>query len=325
MTGLVAASSTIVLSIPLYYDLFRLLRKEKIPFQTPNWQFGYSNFVLSLAVSGKGILENSRQQGVRLIIAPFVGTIGLTAFSTMRTASNVALQGLNTVIYPLMPELMRFLHARDQVRSETSFGTVWFVLVAFMAPAMLILQAFIQPLYHIWTHGRVTFNPFLFAILSLSVLVFAVAQPAMAVVRGNNLLRPQLAITLIAAIVVIGLVCLLVPRIGLIGGGIALMASEIAANIGYKMVAKRWLNENGLVWPRKPFLIATISIWIVAAAMGGIILLPKSILIILIISLILLFLNAWRYWKILPQVATQNVKNIISGLPVLKRIFPANV
>ncbi|RYE21408.1 MAG: hypothetical protein EOP45_09610, partial [Sphingobacteriaceae bacterium] len=210
VTGAVSVAASLVYSIPMYIDLYKLLKKEKIPFCKPSLKIGWQNFLHSLAISGKWFLENARQQGVRLVLAPLAGAVGLTAFSTMRTGANVALQGLNTVVYPLMPELMRFMHQRDQPKMESAFGTVWFVLVAALAPAMVVIQAFIEPLYLLWTRGRVTFNPTLFAMLSVSVLIYAVAQPAIAVVKGNNLLKPQLLMSIIAAIIVVGGIYVLV-------------------------------------------------------------------------------------------------------------------
>ena len=176
ITGIMVTCSGMLVSIPIYFDLFRLVRKENILFHSPNIRLGFQNFFKSLVISGKEILENIRQQGARLVLAPLSGATGLAAFSTMRTGSNVALQGLRTIINPLMPELMRFLHQRDQYRSEAAFSTVWLVLIVLMAPGVVILQAIVEPFYIIWTRGQVIFDPLLFSALSASVLVYAIAQ-----------------------------------------------------------------------------------------------------------------------------------------------------
>jgi len=322
--GVVMTCASLILSVPMYMDLLRLLRKEGIPFSKPSLKTGYKNFSRSLAISGKGLLENARQQGARLVLAPLSGAAGLAAFSTMRTGANVALQGLNTVINPLMPELMRFLHQRDQERSEAAFGTLWFVLVALMAPAMVVLQAIMEPLYTIWTRGRVTFNPLLFATLSLSVLVYAVAQPAIAVVKGNNLLKAQLTLSAVAAVVVVGGIAALVPFMSILGAGIALLAAEIAAMVGYRMVAQRWLQANGLLWPKQHFAIAMASVWIAAAAMGAMVVLPQAKWFVLLGSLVLLAGNMWRYWQVLPDLATQHARRIVSNLPGMKKLYAPN-
>ncbi|MVN77240.1 hypothetical protein GO988_12970 [Hymenobacter sp. HMF4947] len=321
LAGWVMAITTVVLSIPIYIDLFRLLRREQIPFCKPSAKLGAHNFLHSLAVSGKWLLENARQQGVRVVLAPLAGAAGLTAFSTMRTGANVALQGLNTVVNPLMPELMRFLHQRDQTKIESAFGTVWFVLVAVLAPAVVLVQAFVEPLYLLWTRGRVPFNPLLFASLSLSVLVYAVAQPGIAVVKGNNLLKPQLLLSTIAALLVVGGVYVLVPRFGILGAGMALVAAEVAAAFGYRRVALRWLQQHELQWPKRHFLIASTSVGIAALAMGALVVFPQAKWLVLSLAMLLLLGNLWRYWQALPTLATQHAIRIMSGLPGIKQVY----
>ena len=101
-----------------------------------------------------------RQQGVRLVLAPLAGPVALAAFSTMRTGANVALQGLNTIVNPILPDLMRFLHDRDQPRSEAAFSTIWVVVVALMAPGVVILQLIMEPLFVFWTQGKIALIPF---------------------------------------------------------------------------------------------------------------------------------------------------------------------
>lgn len=317
-TGIITAVTTVVFYIPIYWDMFRLMRKEGIRFLKPSLKLGLRNFLHSTAVAGKVILENARQQGIRIVLTPLAGPVGLAAFSTMRTGSNVALQGLNTVTNPLMPDLMRFLHDRDQVRAEGAFGTVWTVVVLALAPGVVILQAVIAPLFAIWTQGKIHFDPTLFATLSLSVLVYAIVQPAMAVVLGNNLIKEQLAVSIAGAVVVIGGVIILVPMIGIVGASIALLAAEIVAGAGYIYYAKRWLRQNALHWPSRTFWTCSTSVFITAISIGFIIVLHQSIPIIVGISLFLLGWNLWRFWVVLPAIVRQRIRQLVGNLPVVR-------
>jgi O-antigen/teichoic acid export membrane protein len=319
--GLALAAGLILYSIPVYIDLFRLLHKEKIFFTAPSFKLGYANFVRSLGVSARSLLENTRQQGVRLFVAPLAGASGLTAFSTMRTGANVALQGLNTILNPIMPDLMRFLHERDQQRSEAAFATIWIVVVAFIAPGVVILQIFIEPFYIVWTQGKIPFNPLLFALLSMGVLVFAVIQPAMAVVIGNNLLKPQLTISAFASAVVIAGLFILIPEIGILGAGIALLLAEIAAAIAYTRHARRWLSAHALVWPRRIFRISTTSVYIAAVALGMVIAFPQLRWLTVFVSMALFVWNVWRFWKVLPLFASQRARQIIVNLPGIRKMM----
>lgn len=302
-------------ALALYFQLFRWLKLEGIKLIKPSIVLGYTNLKASLPLLGKSILENVRQQGVRLLLAPIAGATGLAAFSTMRTGANVALQGLNTIINPLVPDLMRFLHDRDQPRSEAAFATIWIVVVAFLAPGIVVLQVVIEPLYLFWTQGKITFNPLLFATLSLGVLVYAVIQPAMAVVIGNNLTKIQLWLAAIAALLVFVILGVLVPIIGILGAGISLLAAEIAAAIGYKIYAQRWLRENDLLWPKKAFDLALISVLLSAISLTGLVLFPEWKWLILGVSLIFFLWNLIRYLKCLPSVALESAHRITSRIP----------
>ena len=308
-------------TVPLYIDYFRLLKKEKIGFVKPSLVLGYSNVKKSLPLLGKSIFENVRQQGVRLVLTPLAGPIGLVAFSTMRTGANVALQGLNTIVNPLVPDLMRFLHARDQPRTESAFATIWILVIAVMAPGVVVLQAIVEPLYLVWTQHKVTFDPWTFALLSFGVLVYAVIQPAMAVVIGNNLTKTQLGLTALAAGIVLAVMIASVPLIGLVGAGAALLLAEVGAAFGYKTYAKRWLEQNNLRWPSKAFQIAIAALIIAAVSMASLILFPEVKWLTLAASMILFSLNVMRYWKILPDVAKQNAETLIKRIPILSPIL----
>jgi O-antigen/teichoic acid export membrane protein len=318
--GIALTCTSWVFSIFLYRDLFKLLRREKIRFIKPSLPLGYSNFIKSLPLLGKTLFENIRQQGVRLFLAPLSGPVGLAAFSTMRTGANVALQGLNTIVNPMLPDLMRFLHDRDQPRSEAAFSTIWIVVVALMAPAVVVLQIFMEPFYTFWTQGKILFDPLLFALLSLGVLVYAVVQPAMAVVIGNNLTKTQLALTGIAAVVTLVFLGVLVPIIGIVGAAIALLVAEIVAAIGYKIYAKRWLRDNQLKWPSRAFNLSIVSVCISAASLAGLVWANQYKWLILGVSFLLFGWNIWRYWQVLPSVALESAKNIIIRIPVVRRL-----
>lgn len=321
VTGIVFASATVFYNIPLYLDIFKLLKKESIWFSTPSFNIGWKNFLTSLALSGKGLLENVRQQGVRLVLAPLSGASGLVAFTTMRTGANIALQGLGTITSPMMPELMRFLNEKDQKKIEAAFGTVWFVLVAFLAPGVVMLQAFVEPLYTFWTRGHVPFDATLFAVLSLGVLVYALAQPAIAVVTGNNILRPQLLIAALSALVVVSVMFVFVPKIGILGAGIGLLGAEMVDTYLYKLTARKWLVANGLKWPKKSSSIATSSVVVAAIASLSMGLNQDFKWIILVISIILMMANIWRYWISLPELVSVKIKLIVSRVPIVKGLF----
>jgi amino acid transporter len=143
----------------------------------------------------------------------------------------------------------------------------------------------------------------------------------MAVVIGNNLTKTQLALTALAAIIVCVFLILSVPIVGIIGAGAALLLAEIIAAMGYKKYAKKWLRENGLKWPSRAFHIALAALVITAVSLGGLIMAPQFTWILLPVSMFLFAWNVLRYWKILPEIAKQNAKNIVKRIPVVSTIL----
>ena len=138
--GIVLAISKIVFYTPLFYDQYKLLKKEKIwLYGKTSLELGFKNLTHSTALSAKDLLESLRQQGVRVVLGPLSGAKGVAAFATMRTGANVVIQGLRTITGPMMPELMRFLNQKDQERTEVAFGTVWFVIMLF-SPAVVLCR-----------------------------------------------------------------------------------------------------------------------------------------------------------------------------------------
>ena len=286
-------------------DMVRLIRREGFFLARPALKLGLMNGVKSLWLTLKGLAEMSRQQGVRILLAPLAGVTDMAAFSTMRTGANFALQGLNTVIWPIMPELMRFLVARDQQRTEGAFSVVWLVVCVGLTPAVLIVQYFAPEFFPLWTHGKIIFDPWVFGMLSLGVLILALAQPAVAVMQGNNMVRAQLYISVFAALITIGGLFMLVPLYGIRGAAFTLLMAELANLLAYMLVATRWLRENGMHWPWRAFLTTFASVFVAATGMAALAELPGNNPEYLLLALLAAVIVTVIYWHALPQMARQ--------------------
>jgi O-antigen/teichoic acid export membrane protein len=314
-TGITMAAARFLFSIPMCVDIIILFKKAGLKFINPSLSLGWGDFVKSLLLCLSGLLENMRHQGARMLLTPLAGITGLA------TGSNVAMQGLHTITHPLMPELIGFLHKRDQIRSDVAFVTIWVVAAVLLSPALIILQLFIQPVYLLWTKNQIPFNPWLFATLSIGVLVYAISQPAIAVVRGNNLLKSQVVISILAGSITIIGMFLLVPFMGIAGAGVALLLAEIGANIYYKSVAKKWLKQNEMKWPTRISAITLTSVFVASASISLLIIFPNASVIIVLLSMIGLLMNTIRFWLSLPDLATNKIKKLALGLPLLKQLF----
>ena len=289
----------------LTFILLKIARQEKLLFKKLDLRSGFSRFLASLVLGVQSGLEILRQQGVRFILLPLAGMASMIAFSTMRTGANLAQQGLGTITSPLMPELMSFLSDRDQVRMEISFSVIWLMLCVVLVPTVLVLQYISPPLFSLWTHGKITFDPVLFAILSFGVLVSALAQPAIAIVSGNNLLRAQFLISLAAVLVTVSSMYGMVPAMGIKGAAVALLLGELVTLMCYVYSARQWLAMALLQWPTPAFLIASLSLVVAAAGMTSILIFTNYDQVCLVFALVTQAFVINKYWAHLPFVARQ--------------------
>lgn len=264
----------------------------------------------SLWLIANGLSSLVRQQGVRVILTPLSSVPQMAAFSTMRTGANFALQGLGTITAPLMPELMRFLAARDQQRTESAFAVVWLALCAALAPAILVIQYLAPIFFPIWTRGKIDFDPALFSLLSAGVLLFALVQPAAAVVTGNNLLKAQLSMSVLAGVLTVSGMFLLVPVIGMRGAALALVLAELVNLCVCVYVASRWLRLNGLRWPVSTFQMASTAVAVVGAGLAVMSLLPHASLPALALSLFVELTVTLLFWRTLPLTARQRAAGL---------------
>lgn len=303
--GLAYHLSAVAITLLLLVDTRRRMRHHHLDLSAPNLRLGFRNFKRSLLLSSKGALELIRGHGIRLILAPLAGPAPLAAFASLRTGANLVLQGLSTVTNPLMPELMRFVTARDQLKTSSAFATVWLLLAAVLAPASIIILFVIPDIFVVWTRRQFDFEPWTFCLLSSGVLVFALSQPAIAVVRGNNLLLTQLAISATAGLAAILLMIVLVPTMNITGAAAALFAAETIALTAFVARASHWLAHRSMRWPWRMFLLVTASVVVTLAGMLGYCLIPSHTQFILGSTLAAQALLVYFYWQSLADQAKE--------------------
>jgi len=305
--------TNLVYYLGFFLAMAHIVRRQGFGVTRPTIGLGFVQGFRSLWLMARSLAEMARQQGSRIILAPLAGVADMAAFATMRTGANFALQGLNTVTSPVMPELMRFLAARDQARTESAFAIVWLMLCAVLAPAIVVVQWLAPALFPLWTHGKIAFDPWLFGMLSLGVSLFALAQPAAAVLQGNNILRAQLGISVVAAVVAVGGMALLVPLMGVRGAGLALLAAELTSLTACVWMAQKWLQQQAMRWPWKAFGAAAAAVPVTALGMVALQLLPAGLTLTgLAVVLVLQGLIALLYWRNLPALARRRAASLLA-------------
>lgn len=308
------ALGTLALNAVIYVVFHRALRREGVQFRRPDLRRGFGRFVHSLGIAFSATVEYMQQTGFRLLLLPFLGAAQLAAFATHRTVANVAQQGMNTLIYPTQPELMRMATRRDGPRFAMLLMLMMLVVTALLCPAFVMLQMVVGRLFALWTLGTIAFDAQAFALLSAAVLAFGVVQPSRAIIRGNNLIRTQVAISCASALV-LGLASLLmIPYFGIRGAAGALALGEVTRTVIGMAVAARWCRAADLSYP---VIASTWAVAIVAFTAGTIFvmaLLPAAHVLILLV-----YLPAWlvahlAIWKSLPSSSRTSLVARLRGI-----------
>jgi O-antigen/teichoic acid export membrane protein len=258
--GLTQCAVTLLYHVAWFWDAWRTLKAEGISPIRPQWATALQTLRQSGYVLLRQFLELSRQHGFRMVMNPMVGLQKLAEFSTQRTVANVALQGLNSIYGPLMPELMRYIRDRDQAKMEGAFALLWSLLILLLCPLIMALQLSMPILYPLWTRGKFEFDGVLLATISASILAYMLALPALAVCTGNNLVKLQLRVAIFSAAVLLGSLPVLIHFFGLQGAALSLLAAEMAAGLAYVKVSTNWLAHAGLSWPTKGFAMACMAV-----------------------------------------------------------------
>ena len=269
---LVAAASHAIVSVCAHVafclDLMRVGHRRGVKWEHADWRLGWRNFRSSVVLGAASGLGLVRQQGLRVLVGSVLGVAQAVAFATMRTASNLSLQGIATVVDPMFPEFMGFVRERNRPAIVGSFAFLWLVIVFAMGPLLVLLQAVAPWLFALWTRGQVPYDPWVFGAFSAALLVFALARPADALLLGHNRSHVQLGIAAFAALATVGGVITLDGRAGLPGVAGLLLAIEVAVAALAIHRASALLREINLQWPTALFRFALAQVVVCIACMA---------------------------------------------------------
>jgi len=242
-----------IYAIGFFTDCLSLIRKERIQFVRPIFVNGFRYWLRSLILVIESMSEQLRQQGIRFLLAPFSGSVGVASFVTTRSGANLALQSLNVVAGPVVPQMMRYIREKDQVRLEGMLGWLYLFTLTFFFPAVIGLQLLLPIIFPFWTRGKIDFDPVLCGTLLTSLIVFSCAQPAIVIVRSNNLLYSQLIIGVVVGIATVTSFLLFAKNFGVSAAAFAILIADIIASTSYLWIANRWLSSRRLYWPWATF------------------------------------------------------------------------
>lgn len=249
----------------------------------------------------KNILEQARQQGVRVLLALLTAAHDVAIFATTRTIANIALQAGITLSNPIMPELATLVRERRAVKIASAFTMIWIIMAVVIGPGAFVLQASGGFVYQWWTRGKLPFDPWLLGTMATGVVWSFGAFPAMALVRSQNDFVALTRVMLTSSIGLILAMVAFVPRVGALGAGIGLLVGE---TIVYAMIiidAKRWMDKLNLIWPTHSIRLSQISLVLTTLSIAGLAYRPSLGLIIFPVGIAVQAVMAKLLFNDLPE------------------------
>lgn len=305
---------TISASLALY-DIWRLARRYDLLLRPRiDWRMGFLYALYSLPLAGQAFIDSLRQQGFRILLGAYVGATSVTTLATTRTFANVLQQGLGTITGPLLPELMRYVVDREQERMEGAFAIVWLSVFALLMPGVLLLAVLAEPVFVFWTRGAVEFDAVLFLTLMSVVTVYAAAQPAAAILQGQNRIAWIISAAMAAAVGLGVFSPLLIPLSGLRGAGFALLAAELCALAVVVQGALRSLAQSGLRFPLSSLALVLVN----TASVFGLMFLDLGLVsahpAFIVLACLINLTFAVAYWRKVPQLARDRILQVLMNV-----------
>lgn len=318
-TAIAVTLTSTIINIPIHMDLWRLFKQHHLNPIKPDLKMGANLTIKSMALALTNVIENLRQQGIRVFLSTIVGLSQMTAFSTTRTISNVSLQGMSTVTTPAMPEFMRYLREKDGARVDSVMGFLLFLTVIVFAPILVGLQLIIPDIFLLWTRGKIEFDGFLFGLFSISLMIYAIGRPLFAIIQGNNLVKSQLIISTTVGLIAIVGVIFMSTYFGIRGAAAALLFAEITGCILALIYALKWLSIHQMQLPYKLFYLAGTSILMATFGILLMAAMPEKKLMIFSCVFILCALLGYVFVRQLPKIALDKLETILLMLTRQKR------
>lgn len=247
-TSVAILGANLLFSVAQFLQLAGIFRRHGIRPCAPDWRASRRYAWHSLGTGARNLLELIQAQGIRVLLTSSVGLKEMTTFSTTRTINNVGLQAIGTVTNPILPELMAILNNRDDKKLHGLLWMFWFFTVGVLAIGLNLLQAVAPTIFHVWTLGKIRFDPVILALLSSALLVFGMTQPLVSIVRGNNLQRVQLLASIIGASLTVFLILAFAKVDALRAASSAILFAEVSNHLLYRHAARNWLTTHDMLW-----------------------------------------------------------------------------
>lgn len=150
--------------------------KKLLPEYFPWWKhgsfkLGLKNFRRSVAYMVSTFMERFVSDGVLLVISPLLGTEFLPAFVATRSIVNFSVKVGDIILSPLGPEMINLYANKMRERLMRIFSYYWSITGSLLVVGFTASIFLIEPVFEIWTSGKIRFRPMLFYGLAVAAVL----------------------------------------------------------------------------------------------------------------------------------------------------------
>jgi len=295
--------------IYLFYFL-KLIKKEKITYIKFYFLKNLNHLKNSFYLMIGNFSEIFKNQGVRLILAPFLGTIQMISYVAMKTVSNFMKQIFSSFTNSLLVEFIGYINEKNKDKFLHSYTILYFIFCLIVTPFAFFFQIVAPVIFEIWTRDKILFDPILFASLTSSFLIMMFYHPASMIVRGKNLFKEDLIISIFTSIIFVLLLIFLLDIYSIRGAGYSLLILEIFSCLFIFYFANKWLKKNFTTFKKEILFLSIIDLALTVTFIFLYLLLNYYSTYIIIIYIIIKFIVIFIFWNGLSKFKKKKIINI---------------
>ena len=311
---LMLAGTNFIYSLYVYWHVKKLIPQIYPLWKGSNFKLGFRNFIRSILFTLSSAIEQVNSNGLVLLISNFLTITLVPAFTTLRTIANTFLQPLALLLGPLSPEITRYHMEGKGEKIAQIIYTNWLFSTLVVNLPLILLAPFIKEVYTIWTQESIIFNPTMFWLLVVWVLLANYGKPMTAYLQGINNLRASLQISVTRFILTFGISIVLLPYQGWISIGIALVISEIACSliIPFIIVNKELKHFDSSI---RAYMAALGGMPIFITMLLGVgAIIGNYVIPITLLAFISIIVIAWIQWVNLSEEVRTRMINVVRSV-----------
>ena len=247
-----------------FYLIFviRFIKNEKIKYNGLYLKKNLKHLFNSLYLFLGSLVNVLKNEGSRLILLPFVGTVQLVTYVAIRTANNLIRKFFYTFSNSFLIEFSGYINKKDKKKFTNSYKIIYLLLSILVTPIAFIFQIVASDIFEIWTQNKLEFDPVLFASMTTAFLIIIFYNPGLLILKSKNLFKDDMIISIISSTAFIMIFMILVKQYSMRGAGYTLILVELITAGLTLFYSNRWLKKKFIKFNSKILFLSFIDILI---------------------------------------------------------------